>query len=66
MPGANDGRRSPVLAIRAPSASAQISALVPETWSGMRSADDDDHRDQREPGSETAGRAQSRCPPHKW
>ena len=31
MPGASDGRRSPLLAITAPSASAQISALVPET-----------------------------------
>ena len=31
IPGANEGRRRPLLAISAPSASAQMSALVPET-----------------------------------
>ena len=31
MPGSSDGRMSPLFAISAPSASAQISALVPET-----------------------------------
>ena len=38
MPGASDGRSSPgMFAIRAPIASAQMSALVPETRCGMRS-----------------------------